>query len=461
MTILNDERRFSSPSIGLALRTSARALTTGAPGSLVGVAPQQSSLTDVTVTSDDRHLPRNPNHTPLGFDQRVAAGACEEDQAPSISGGKIECFQPPAPRSRYNAAPLRATSVTSCTRGANSQISRAKSIPKKTSRSTSFSSLANKRWSHDLAERPGKITPQKRSSTLDVTNHSGSENKRPKVDKNDRFELEKHGEKLFQEEIQRGKRARQLSDSGDSRGATAEYEKIRKLANQRNEIRSRLLGKPRGPLATQTNPFSSSKLTLGHQPQQTLCLPHNSPLNNVINSASLQEQIVQAKVQFNIAQNQLIEEKAKHGCASKAVLARVTSLNGTLAALNNRRCEIRNDADRMDVFRRFGPTGYRGGAEHLTQSTPKSPPLSPIDSEWKNRISLCYEAVKGSEHWHNAVKHIKNKSTTLSAEDEPMIKRETFDQKWSPKNEDAEIRGTPMPQRRQVRFALTDIETFL
>jgi hypothetical protein len=461
ITILNAKPSVSSPSIGPNIRTSRKAPTKDVPESLVGVASQQSSLTDLAVKSDYRYLPRNPNHPPLGFDQRVAARACEEDQPASTSDGKIECFQPPTPRVRCNAAPLTAISVTSRTRGANSQTSRAKSIPKKTTRSTSFSSLADKHWNDDLADMPGNLTPQKRSPTSDVFHHSGSENERLKVDRNDGFELEQQGERLLQEEIQRGKRARQLFDSGDSRDTTTDYEKIRKLANQRSEIRSRLPGKPHRPLATQTNPFSSSRLTPGLQHQQMLCLPLKSPLNNVIDSASLQEQIVQAKVQFNIAQNQLIEEKAKHGCASKAALARVTSLNATLAALNKRRYEIRNDADRMDAFRRFGPIGHGGEAEHATQSTPKSPTISPTDSEWKTRLSFCYEAIKESEHWHKAAKHIKSESATLSADDEPMIKQETSHQNWSPKNGDAGKRGTSMPQWHQARFALTDVETFL
>lgn len=459
ISILKDKPRFSSPSIGLTLHTSRKAPAKDVPESLVGVAPQQSSLTDLTVKSDDRYLLRNPNQPPLGFDQRVAARACEEDQPASTSDEKIECFQPPTSRVRYNAAPLAAISVTSRTRGANSQTSRANSIPKKAPRSTSLSSHADKHWNHDLADMPGNLTPQKPSSTSDIFNHSGSENERLKVDRNDGFKLEKQGARLVREEIQRGKRARQLSDSGDSRDTTAKYEKIRKLATQRSEIRSRLLGKPHRPLATQTNRFSSSRLTPGVQPQQILCLPLNSPLNNVIDSASLQEQIVQAKVQFNIAQNQLIEEKTRHGCASKAVLARVTSLNATLAALNKRRYEIRNDAGRMDAFRRFGPIGHEGEAEDATQSTPKSPPLSPTDSEWKTRLSFCSEAIKGSEHWHKAAKHIKSESATLSADHEPMIKQETSHQNWSPKNGDAGNRGTPIPQWRQVRFALTDVET--
>jgi len=190
-------------------------------------------------------------------------------------------------------------------------------------------------------------------------------------------------------------------------------------------------------------------------------VPQDSPLGNVIHSATLHEQIVQARIKYNIAQKQLLDEKATRGTPSKAISARVHFLNETLASLHRKRNEISNDADRMASFRRSDLRGLQRDAEDLTRTVPESPPLSPTDSEWRNRLTLCYEAVESTKSLREHVRIMERESATLSEEEEPMIKQEHSDENrlWS-----AEKIGARVPtraQQRQVRFALTDVETCL
>ena len=368
--------------------------------------------------------------------QPVRLGGCE---APAVLGSRIQ------------GRPLENTEFT------NPRLEREESLPGTIPKVASSGSPINSRWTPYV---PLGLTAQKRPSVAEISNHLDSESKKQRLESHDDFDLTKQTEMLVQEKIERGKRARRLSDRSNGQGATAEYERIRKLSHQRNEIRSQLLGQTQRRPATQIMSFGSSRNRLsGAGSQEMPCLPHDSPLNNVINSATLQEQIVQAKIEYNLAEKQLIAEKARQGFASRAILARVKVLNETLAALHKKRGEIRSDADRLEAFRRCDLRGYGREDGDCKWTTPKSPPLSPTDSEWKNRLTLCYEALERTEPCNEAVKNMKRESPTLSAEDEAMIKQETTDPERLLRIGGAGALDIPQP--RQVRFALTGVETYL
>lgn len=427
---------------------------------LTSTSKDLSSKDNESTTTSSKPLPRNPNHTPLGLNRNVASG-----HQTRTSDTTSDHFKQPARPVRYSAPAVVATHVlnrpaknTPCSSPGDRG---AESLSEAVHKSASSNSLATRGWTHDVADDSVKLTPQKRISAPDILSTSKNANKKPRLETCDGFDLDKQTEKLIQEEIQRGKRARQFSDSGNGHNATAEFEKIRTLSYQRKEIRSQLLGQPHRPLATHSTAFRSSRdRPLGRGSHQMPILPQDSPLNNVINSAMLHEQIVQAKLKFNLAQKQLLEEK-RRGTASRAISARVRAWNETLAALNKKRKEIWKDVDRMDSFRRCDLRGYGRDAGDLTRTTPPSPPPSLTDSDWKNRLTLCYEGLERAKPRHEAGKNMKRESATLSVEEETMIKQEASDQNSLWRVGEAGDRVSATVQRRQVRFALTDVETYL
>ena len=423
-----------------------------------------SSEHSESITTSGNSLPHNDNLTSFGLNQKVVGR-----QQTRTSGKAVDRSMLPARGVRFDVPAVSPTPVPSlslnhlqCT---NPSPRRRGSISEAVHKSTSHTSLFNRRWEHDRADVHLKLLPQKRPSDQDIWNSSKKE-KKPRLEKHDGFHLDKQTNKLIQEEvIQRGKRAKQPSDSDNGQDATAEHEKIRKLSNQRNEMRSQLLGKPHRPLSASTIPSGPTRDRLAAKiPQQMPRLPQSSPLNNVINSATLNEEIVQTRIKFNLAQKDLIDEKARRGTASRTLSAQVTALNKKLAALHRKRTEINDDTARMNAFRRCDLEGYRLEVGALTQTTPKSPPVSPLspsNSEWKDRLSLCYEALERTQLENNEAKAAKKESTTLSGEENSVIKQEKKDQNILWRVEAAADKVFPMPPRRQVHFALTDIETCL
>jgi hypothetical protein len=338
---------------------------------------------------------------------------------------------------------------------------RAELLGRKITKASSVWSLADQRCSNDLADVPVNVTPQKRPSPSNGTT-SFYDEKKPRLQTHDDSDLDKRSKNLVEEEIWRSELARKFSDSGESQRATAEYEKVRKLSNQRKEIGSWLLGQPHRPSATQRKSSRfKKKRHRRHGPLQMPCLPTNSPLNNVINSATLQERRVQARLKFKLAQKQLEDEKLRQGFGSKETLARVKVLNETLATLNKAHGEISKDADRLEEFRRPNPWGHKLGIEESMQTAPTSPPQSPSDREWKNRLTLCYETLQRIEPWCEDRKNEKCNSATLSTEEEPMIKQQPIDQDGLAIVDGAGYQALAMPPPRHAQFALTDVETLL
>ncbi|KAF7504825.1 hypothetical protein GJ744_001691 [Endocarpon pusillum] len=415
-----------------------------------------------SVTTSGNSLPDNANLTPFGLNGKVTGR-----QQTRTSGRAVDRSMLSARSVRFNVPAVLPTPVPSlplkhvqCT---NPGPRRRDSMSETVHKSTSHTSPSNRSWEHERADVHLKLPPQKRPSDQDIWISSKVE-KKPRLEKHNGFDLDKQINKLVQEEVvQRSKRAKQLSDNNNNgHDATAEHEKTRKLSTQRNEMRSQLLGKPPRPLSASTIPSGPTKDRLAvNVPQLMPRLPQSSPLNNVINSATLNEEIVQTRIWFNIAQKDLFKEKARRGTASKALSARVTALNKKLAVLHRKRTEINDDTDRMNAFRRRDLEGCRLDVGALMQTTPKSPPLSPSDSEWKNRLSLCYEALERTKLENNEVKDAKRESGTLSGEENPVIKQEKCDQNVFWRVEAAGDKVFPMPPRRQVHFALTDIETCL
>ena len=210
-------------------------------------------------------------------------------------------------------------------------------------------------------------------------------------------------------------------------------------------------------------PITSSPETAdtGNSPGNMANLPRNSPLNNIIHSASLEEEMIQTKIKYRLAESQLIQEKARRGYASKEVVARVQALSGKLAAMNKRRSEIGNDVYRMDAFRRDDANASRLRDEDMKSIGSKIPPFSTASNEWKSRLTLCYEALERTEPWYETVKRVKSESGTLSGEAEPTIKQESTDEQEMLGVNGVEDGKLATPSQCLVRFALTDVETLL
>ncbi len=421
---------------------------------------------DESIATPGISLPHNVNLTPLGLNQKVA----NSRQQTRTSGRPVGRSMQPARSVRFDmpsisSLPTLVPSVPlkdmQCT---NPRPRCRGSISETMHKSISPTSLSNRLWEHDRADLSLKLLPQKRPSDQDISIIPKKE-KKPRLEGDEGFSLDKQINELIQGGIQQGKRAKQLPDRGNGHKPTAEYEKIRRLSNQRNEMRSQVLGKPHRPPSASTTPAGPNRDRLAAKIlPQVSSLPQSSPLNNVINSATLNEEIVQTRIKFNLAEKDLIDEKAKRGTASRAISARVTALNKKLAALHRKRTEINNDLARMNSFRRCDLERYRPDTGAMTQTTPKGSlvsPLSPPDSEWKNRLSLCYEALQRTKLDNNNVRAVNRQSETLSEEDNPVIAGRKLERDILWRVEAAEDKVFPIPSRRQVHFALTDIETCL
>jgi hypothetical protein len=437
---------------------------------------KSNSVRHESMDRASKPLPRNPNYTPLGLSRRSA----------SQSGGKrvqnprtpSDLLLRPARPLPSTAPPLAVASVPSDALGhrndANARLPRAKSAHSAMPKSTLSSDVFSRRWTHDLADLPAQPTLYKRPSSADIGSHSINENKRPRLGKHDDgFDFGKETDKLIQEEIQRSEQAKHSSGNGNNRETAAQHDKQRKLSVQGMDSQLNILSGARRVVQSHTVSSSHNRNT-GSSVLQKASLPRNSPLNNIINSASLEEDIVQARIKFRLAETQLLQEKDRYGYASRQVSARVTALNEKLACLHKRRSQIQNDAQRMSAFRRDAAKAWRsrdGGYNTITpeRQSPYPPPPSPASyqrptfgsNEWNRHLHSRYDAFVMSEPWYEDSKRVNSESGTLSAEEGPMIKHERADKQelsGTGGTEDWKLKTTP---RRQVRFALTDVETFL
>ena len=440
--------------------------------------PASGPLNTARQDSKDRAgkpAPRNPNYTPLGLNQRLALISFENPvQHPRAHSGLLlytatssSSDTPPVAVTRVPTEPL------SHRISANARLPRAKSARLASPKSTSSSTLFSKHWIHDLA--PNLLNPKKRQPSANVSSHPIKENKKPRFQKHNHLDLGQETDKMIQKEIRRIEYTKRSSGNGHDQGAAGQHEKRRKLSVQGNRSRSEtdsLLKRQNAVQSPTTSP--SNQGNTGSSLVQIASLPRNSPLNNIINLASLEEEIVQAKLKFRLAEKQLIQEKARYGSASREAGARVTALNTKLAALHRQRSEIGNDAQRMLAFRKDDIKVDRDRNETCNKSTPKSPSPSPLPpspasyeicsptrNEWKDRLTLCYEALGRSEPGHEMVNDVKSESETLSAEEGSILRQEGIHDIHLPRIDIAEDRKLAMPPQRRVQFALTDVETFL
>lgn len=483
MTASHGERSSSATNKIPPFSTSPKASATELQKPLVEVAEEAPKMTSVDHQSQEdddfchsrvrnpipehilasaisgEHLPRDVKCTSLNNPKRACPSSCEDV---ALAAGEPDgSFPQQALSVGYDALPVTAATSPSGLvehmHGANTHRPMVDSLRRPVSRSTPFSPFVNWRWTHDLASSQAPLPPQKRSSTPEITNSSNNETKKQRLGKRDFVDIDKETERLIQEESQRSERARQWSESQNAQGTIADYKKDRHSSAQGTKISTQLLAQPLRPSVPQITASSPRNIGQSGEAQQMPSLPQNSPLNNVISRATLQEEIIQAKVEYNIAQKQLAEEKARGGPPSKQVLARVTHLNERLAALHKERVRLRVDADRMDAFRRCAPRQR----EDREQAPSKSPAMSIENGEWKNRLSLCYEALQRSKHGHESILGAKSDPETLWATEEPTIKPEKSEKNGLSRVEEARDGVSSMSPHRRVRFSLTDVETFL
>lgn len=309
----------------------------------------------------------------------------------------------------------------------------------------------SRRWPHHLAEAPAHPSSHKRPSSTHIDSRSSNENKKARLEKQGSLGINKEDEELIEEEIRRAKRARRMSERGDHHGATAEYQEIHKIRDRRNSIKTRVHGRtswqPTGP-GSKAGPERQRDTRAG--PWKVTDLPRNSPLNNVIHSAGVVEEAVQTRLKFRVVEGQLTQEKARYGSASPKVVSELHALNDKLAALNRQRAEIKQDAHRMDAFRR---------GDNVPPRTLAVPPTA---DDWKDRLTLCYEVVnRSAEPWHVKMENANSESGMASAEEAAVVQQRVAGENERLKVGGAKGRNPAMRPPRQLRFALTGIETLL
>ena len=419
---------------------------------------RQESLVEAS-----KSLPHSSNHNHVVLGQEDTLRSCGNKIQNSQTQGDL--FQQPARAVQYDAKSVVATLVPAPPlnhrKDDNARLPRVE-LPRSAKANVKTPApLLNSRWPHDLVDTPAQLASHKRPSSTDVDSRSSNENsKKPRLEKHDGFDVDKETEELIEEEIRRAKRAKRRSKRGDSQSAVAEHEEIRKLSERRNNIKSKLPSRLTWQLAAQwSKPGSLRKMDTEGGPGKVARLPRSSPLNNVINFAGLEEETVQTKIKLRLAESQLLQEKARHGYPSQKVVAQIRALDEKLAALKKQRSQIREDSHRMDAFRRDAKT-LQFRDEESKNATPRSPPLFPASDGWKERLILCYGAVERSEPRYVTMKNAKGESGTVSAEEGPGIKHEVVDEE-SLKIAGAKARDPVISPQRQVRFALTGVETLL
>jgi hypothetical protein len=160
--------------------------------------------------------------------------------------------------------------------------------------------------------------------------------KRMKVDSNSDSGLSK-ANSLASEELNLRLRKRVLANLG--RNSRQEDAKIKHLSAERQQIKSQLMRRSSG------GDTRVSSLSLPSLPQE-------SPLKNIITFARIEEEIVQTKVQYAMAEKQLRRERQTLGRASDSIIQRVKAIGKAMAKLYEAREATQADRTRIDAFRR-------------------------------------------------------------------------------------------------------------
>lgn len=452
----------------------------------------KTSIKPLQIKSNSVPFGTNPTLTPIGLQRGFATGIYE-DHAP-VSERQVRCREQPIAHVQFDAPPIVAKPAPRHPLpnkpSPNTQFPQSRSQPKKAHKSSPSRHGGNKPWKNDLACPPLKVTVRKRNPSTDVTNPANVENKRPKLEQMCGFDKGKETQRLRKEELQQSARAAIARRTEEER-----KEEPMAKAHRRERIKAKLesLGPPPSQQALQKDsPATSSRKGSRGRGRPQLALPQNSPLKNVINSASLHEEVVQAKLKVNLAQNQMVIEKAMLGSASGETMARLNGLQQTLATLHRKRGYIRKDAHRMESFRKDDPMQQPGGIQGVAETTGSSPSPWLEDKGWRNRLTLCFEAWEKPGSRFEAPKYVKGDSTPISVKHkpvvsqdasesdgdirmaetresssaapgrhEPMVKAESINQSLLGTRDEARDSVLTIRQRPQARFALMEVESLL
>ena len=188
--------------------------------------------------------------------------------------------------------------------------------------------------------------------------------------------------------------------------------------------------------------------------QPPLRLPRNSPLDNILKLATLQESIVHAKVQLVLTRKQIQYEVTNSGSALLESVCKYDGAVAKLARLEGRRKRLQDDKMRLAEFRKLS-VGKRPSTS-LAGSGP-----SAIDSERLFEKDL------------NAVSGLPKKFSQTTATLEPLsdsnYKNSTIYILGRQLKSTRVSRGPAMPEGvdrlekrpKHVKYALTDVETSL
>ena len=193
-------------------------------------------------------------------------------------------------------------------------------------------------------------------------------NKKIKAERTDDPRLSRKSNNATTEELNLRLRQQILSNLG--RNSKEEDAKIKELSEGRQKIRSQLLQQsgrkeniaPYTPSLTPTSLSNIQYTPKASWPDsangsQTLTqylgqqLPQESPLQNVMNFANLEEEIVQTKIRYAMAEKTLRLERQALGRATEDTIDRVKTSGKALADMYERRDAIRADRERVEVFR--------------------------------------------------------------------------------------------------------------
>jgi hypothetical protein len=241
--------------------------------------------------------------------------------------------------------------------------------------------------------------------------------KRMRVDSISDSGLSNKANSLASEELNLRLRKRVLANLG--RNSRQEDAKIKQLSAGRQKINSQLMQQSpgRGDACVSSLPLPR--------------LPQESPLKNIITFARIEEEIVQTKVQYAMAEKQLRRERQTIGRASDSIIQRVKAIGKAIAELYEAREATQADRTRIDAFRR--PAG--NGKAQL----PVTPPIT--DAPAINLLSSG--PVPGSED--REIRDWRAPGQRLPAKSIDIAPNST----------------NPDVSNPQVTFAPTDTDTFV
>ena len=201
--------------------------------------------------------------------------------------------------------------------------------------------------------------------------------KRMRIDSISDSGLSERANSLASEELSLRLKKRVLANLG--RSSQNENAKIKQLSAERHEIESQLQQQQSG--------IEAASISSPQRPrhiQQPSLLPQESPLKNIMNFAKIEEEIVQMKVQYVMAEKHLRRERQTVGRASAEIIERVKAIGKRLAELYEQRDATQTDRSRVGAFLR-----------PLIKNEPASPSSALISTPVVNLVSSA--PATGSE----------------------------------------------------------------